>query len=163
VGTQGPNNTVTSDMKNKIISRKRMTISPVTLVESEKSSEDNSIIRIFSLQNKMHVDEDEDSVSELKTYINNMEKDELQAELPRRIFNASRIVAQCIAELDKDEYGDYVYREKDMSDEASQRLKKASDVLKFWLNLLKSVNKYSKNLPRIDDMAQTETADKEVQ
>ena len=140
-----------------------MTISPVTLVESEKSSEDNSIIRIFSLQNKMHVDEDEDSVSELKTYINNMEKDELQAELPRRIFNASRIVAQCIAELDKDEYGDYVYREKDMSDEASQRLKKASDVLKFWLNLLKSVNKYSKNLPRIDDMAQTETADKEVQ
>lgn len=163
MGTQGPNNTVTSDMKNKIISRKRMTISPVTLVESEKSSEDNSIIRIFSLQNKMHVDEDEDSVSELKTYINNMEKDELQAELPRRIFNASRIVAQCIAELDKDEYGDYVYREKDMSDEASQRLKKASDVLKFWLNLLKSVNKYSKNLPRIDDMAQTETADKEVQ
>lgn len=94
------------------------------------------------MKNAVTLEDEEDSISDLKAYVQNVEEDELQTELPRKIFNASRIVAQRISELEKDEYGDYVYREKDTNDQASQKLKQASEVLKFWLNLLKSANRF---------------------
>lgn len=44
-------------------------------------------------------------------FVKNMGEEELQAEVPRQIFNASRVVAHRISNLDKNEYGDYIYRE----------------------------------------------------
>ena len=69
------------------------------------------MIKIFSLQNKNHFEDQIEQISDLEAYIRNIGIDDMQTELPRRIFNASRVVAQRIANLDKDEYGDYVYRE----------------------------------------------------
>lgn len=73
------------------------------------------MIRIFSLHVKDELeDEEEERLTDLEEFIKNIEDNELQTELPRRIFNASRVVASRIARLDKDEYGDYVYRENGM-------------------------------------------------
>ena len=44
-------------------------------------------------------------------FVKNMGEEELQAEVPRQIFNASRVVAHRISNLDKNEYGDYIYKE----------------------------------------------------
>lgn len=111
--------------------------------KSESSDDTDSIIEAFNLKNKEVKQDDEDSISDLKTFVQKMDEEELQTELPRRIFKSIRGLAHKIAILDKDEYGDYIYREKDPSDDASQRLKKASNVLKFWLNLLKSANRHN--------------------
>jgi hypothetical protein len=67
---------------------------------------------MFSLNIKNNnLEDEEDQINDLEVYIQNIEDNDLQTELPRRIFNASRLVAHRIANLDKDEYGDYVYRE----------------------------------------------------
>lgn len=126
--------------------------------------EQDTIIRVFGLKNGGTLEDEEDSISDLKAYVQNVEEDELQTELPRKIFNASRIVAQRISELEKDEYGDYVYREKDVDDLASQNLKQASEVLKFWLNLLKSTNRFMNTTEEINQqVSHPETDDKEIQ
>ncbi|CAI2360538.1 unnamed protein product [Moneuplotes crassus] len=131
--------------------------------KSESSSDTDSIIEAFNLKNKEVKQEDEDSISDLKTFVQKMDEDELQTELPRRIFKSIRGLAHKIAILDKDEYGDYIYREKDPCDDASQRLKKASNVLKFWLNLLKSANRHNISQNEEAKEQKPETCNKEIQ
>jgi hypothetical protein len=86
----------------------------LTLEPDKGNDSDDSMIRQFYLNVKEGLEGDDDEVeqiSELEVYVKNIESNELQTELPRRIFNASRVVAERISKLDKDEYGDYVYRE----------------------------------------------------
>jgi len=131
--------------------------------EIEEESDKDSIIEAFNLKNGPNDNENEESLSDLKTFVKSMDDDELQTELPRRIFNSIRGLAQNIATLEKDEYGDYIYREKDLSDNASQNLKKASNILKFWLNLLKSANKHTITSQEELKEIKPETANKEIQ
>ena len=115
------------------------------MIESEEESNKDSIIEAFNLKNEDQTNMSEESIEDLKAYIKNLDDEELESELPRRIFTSMRKLANHIAKLDKDEYGDYIYREKDENDRLSQRFKKASNILKFWLNLLKSTNRYRIN------------------
>jgi len=61
------------------------------------------MIKAFCLNIKDGLEEDEEieQISELEAYVKNIESNELQTELPRRIFNASRVVAQKISKLEK--------------------------------------------------------------
>ena len=77
----------------------------------ERNDSEDSLIKLFTLNNKDNLEEEEDQLSDIEVYLKNVENEELQTELPRRIFNASRILAHRISKLDKDEFGDYVYRE----------------------------------------------------
>jgi len=132
----------------------------------------DSLIKLFSLNLADDFgEEEEEHISDLEAYLKNIESEELQTELPRRIFNASRVVAERISKLDKDEFGDYVYREDgniqffillDPKDLKSIRLKKASEVLKFWLDRLKKQSQIHKLFKGLNQK-EIETCDQEIQ
>ncbi|CAI2358848.1 unnamed protein product [Moneuplotes crassus] len=141
-------------------SLKKLPIDPEIQIEQVSDFDafnGNSLI-IEELPDQEHTD------SEVDQKCSESNEEELRYKVPIKLMIAAKNLSNKIRKLPKDEYGDVYYDCKDPSDKWSQKLKKAGEIMMFWVKKLfnandeKEMNEVTKEMKK-----HTITYDKEIQ
>lgn len=82
----------------------------------------------------------EDSYSDVEQKFSIQNEDELKYQVPIKLHSAAKNILDKISRLPKDEYGDMFYDAANIDDKWSQKLKKASEIMMYWIKKLLASN-----------------------